>query len=145
MILSYLRCLIKSIAVDVMRKSLPFAMPMADHVGGKDGLEMLIQQGKVEIEHLGFIRGRDIKNTIIMCSEAENMTKEHIQLLISRIGEGSALWLNGDFKQIDDKIFEGNNGLYNVINKLKGNSRFGYVQLQKTERSETAALADLLD
>ena len=46
-------------------KLLPFAMPMADHVGGKDGLELLIGQGKVEIEHLGFIRGRNIENTII--------------------------------------------------------------------------------
>ena len=126
-------------------KLLPFAMPMADHVGGKDGLELLIGQGKVEIEHLGFIRGRNIENTIIMCSEAENMTKEHIQLLLSRIGDNSALWLNGDFRQIDSNIFESNNGLSSIINKLKGNSRFGYVQLQKTERSETAELANLLD
>jgi PhoH-like ATPase len=126
-------------------KLLPFAMPMADHVGGKDGLELLIGQGKVEIEHLGFIRGRNIENTIIMCSEAENMTKEHIQLLLSRIGDNSTLWLNGDFRQIDSNIFESNNGLSSIINKLKGNSRFGYVQLQKTERSETAELANLLD
>ena len=80
-----------------------------------------------------------------MCSEAENMTKEHIQLLLSRIGDNSALWLNGDFRQIDSNIFESNNGLSSIINKLKGNSRFGYVQLQKTERSETAELANLLD
>ena len=126
-------------------KLLPFAMPMADHVGGKDGLELLIGQGKVEIEHLGFIRGRNIENTIIMCSEAENMTKEHIQLLLSRVGDNSALWLNGDFRQIDSNVFESNNGLSNIINKLKGNSKFGYVQLQKTERSETAELANLLD
>lgn len=126
-------------------KLLPFAMVMADHVGGESGLSMLIDSGKVEIQHLGFIRGRDIKNTIIICSESENMTKEHIQLLIGRVGEGSTLWLNGDYRQVDDKIFESNNGLITAIKKLKGNSKFGFVKLLKTERSETSAMADLLD
>ena len=126
-------------------KLLPFAMVMADHLGGIDGLELLITQQKIEIGHLGFMRGRDIKNTIIMCSEAENMTKEHIQLLIGRVGEGSSLWLNGDYRQTDDNVFENNNGLIKSIERLKGNHKFGFVKLKTTERSETAQLADLLD
>ena len=126
-------------------KLLPFAMCLADHVGGVDGLSYMIEKGVVEVVHLGFIRGRDIKNSIILCSEAENLTKEHIQLLIGRVGEGSNLWINGDFKQTDLAIFERNNGLMTAIDKLKGHPRFGYVKLLKTERSETAAMADLLD
>lgn len=122
-----------------------YAMIIADHVGGESGLNMLIAQGKVELQHLGLIRGRDLKNSIIMCSEAENMTKEHIQLLIGRVGEGSMLWLNGDWKQTDKRVFEDNNGLLTVIKKLQGHKRFGYVKFEKTERSETAAMADLLD
>lgn len=126
-------------------KLLPFAMCLADHVGGVDGLSYMIEKGVVEVVHLGFIRGRDIKNSIILCSEAENLTKEHIQLLIGRVGEGSNLWVNGDFKQTDLAIFERNNGLMTAIDRLKGHPRFGYVKLLKTERSETAAMADLLD
>lgn len=126
-------------------KLMPYAMPLADHVGGEDGLELLISQGKVKIVHLGFLRGRDIKNSIIMCSEAENLTKEHVQLLIGRVGEGSSLWLDGDRKQIDQTVFDQNNGLSIAIDRLKGHHRFGYVRLEKTERSETAAMADLLD
>ena len=126
-------------------KLLPYAMPLADHLGGADGLSLMISSGKIEIVHLGFIRGRDIKNAIIYCSEAENMTKEHIQLLLGRVGEGSALWVNGDFKQCDADIFRKNSGLMAVVDKLKGHPRFGYVRLLKTERSETAAMADLLD
>ena len=126
-------------------KILPFAMPLADHLGGVGGLNYMIDQGKIEIVHLGFIRGRDIKNSIIFCSEAENMTKEHIQLLIGRVGEGSSLWINGDFKQCDNEVFEKNSGLMIAVDKLKGHPRFGYVKLLKTERSETAAMADLLD
>ena len=126
-------------------KLLPFAMCLADHVGGVDGLSYMIEKGIVEVVHLGSIRGRDIKNSIILCSEAENLTKEHIQLLIGRVGEGSSLWINGDFKQTDLAIFERNNGLMIAIDRLKGHPRFGYVKLLKTERSETAAMADLLD
>jgi PhoH-like ATPase len=130
---------------DAFDKLLPFAMPLADHVGGREGLERLISSGQIEVEHLGFIRGRDIKHTIIMCSESENMTKEHIQLLLGRVGEGSALWLNGDYKQTDHKVFADNNGLMIAVDRLKGHPKFGFVKLLKTERSETAAMADLLD
>ena len=126
-------------------KLLPFALIIADHVGGVDGLEYLMRQDKVNIEHIGWVRGRDFKNSIIMCSEAENLTKQHVQLLIGRVGEGSNLWLDGDFKQTDSKVFEQNSGLYAAVDKLKGHKLFGYVNLEKTERSETAALADLLD
>lgn len=128
-----------------LEKLLPFVMPLADHVGGIDGVEMLMHQGKLEVQHLGFIRGRDIKNSIIICSEAENLTKQHVQLLIGRVGEGSNLWLDGDFKQTDSKVFEENNGLNIAIDRLKGHHLFGYVHLEKSERSETSALADLLD
>ena len=75
----------------------------------------------------------------------KNLTKEHVQLLIGRVGEGSSLWMNGDFKQTDSALFRNNNGLLSTVQKLSGHDKFGYVQLQKTERSETAAMADLLD
>ena len=126
-------------------KLLPFAMPLADHLGGLEGFKLMVSCGQIEIVHLGFIRGRDFKNSIIICSEAENMTKEHIQLLLGRVGEGSSVWINGDLKQCDAEVFRRNSGLTTAVNKLKGNPKFGYVKLMKTERSETAAMADLLD
>lgn len=128
-----------------LEKLMPYAMPLADHLGGQNGLELQLMQGTIEVEHLAFIRGRDIKNSIIYVSEGENLTKEHVQLLIGRVSEGSALWINGDFRQTDSALFRMNNGLLSVVQKLVGHENFGYVQLQKTERSETAAMADLLD
>lgn len=130
---------------EFFNKMLWTAMPIADKVGGVAALEYLIGQDRIAIEHLGFIRGRDFKNSIIMCSEAENLSKQHVQLLIGRVGEGSNLWLDGDFKQVDSKVFEENSGLGAAVDKLKGHKLFGYVHLEKSERSETAAMADLLD
>ena len=130
---------------DSFDKLLPFVMPLADHAGGIDGIKMLMDRDQLEVVHLGYLRGRDIRNSIILCSEAENLTKQHIQLLIGRVGEGSNLWMDADLKQRDKSIFEKSAGLETMIERLKGNGLFGYVKLLKTERSKTAQLADLLD
>lgn len=53
--------------------------------------------------------------------------------------------MNGDFKQTDSYIFRNNNGLLSTVKKLAGHEKFGYIRFEKTERSETAAMADLLD
>lgn len=129
----------------MLEKVYPFAAILADCLGGEVALERAITDGWVEIQPLGFIRGRSFNRSIIYCSEAENLTKQHIQLLIGRVGEGSTLWINGDLRQIDDVAFERNNGIQKLIDNLTGNERFGTVYLPITERSETARLADLLD
>lgn len=124
-----------------MDKMIVWAAPLADHLGGEEGLNRAVNEGQVEIQHLGFIRGRDIKNSIVLCSEAENLTREHMALLLSRIGEGSALWLDGDVAQTDHKKFDTNSGIRAIIDSLAGDPLFGYVHLTKTERSKTAELA----
>lgn len=134
-----------SLPGDVYDKLLPYAGPLADHLGGMDGVQQFIEAGTIEIQHLGFIRGRDIKNTIIMSTEAENLTKQHVQLLIGRVSEGSNLWIEGDYSQVDRKVFQDNAGMKIATDKLAGEKLFGYVDLPTTERSETARLADKLD
>jgi predicted ribonuclease YlaK len=126
-------------------KMLPYLGPFCDHVGGEAGVHMLIQNNQLEVIPLGFLRGRNIANSIIICSEAENLTKEHIQLLLGRVAEGSALWLDGDVRQRDRVAFEKSKGLETRIDRLKGEELFGYVHLVKSERSPTARLADKLN
>lgn len=130
---------------DADEKVMPYAGPLMDHIGGKEGLERAIMERTVELLPLGYARGRDLDNTIIICSEAENLTTEHVQLLIGRVGKNSTLWFNGDTRQVDDHVFEANSGIERMIKKLSGQKKFGYVYMPITERSETAAMADLLD
>ena len=122
-----------------------FADLVSDFLGGKLGFDMLINSGKLEIVHTGFLRGRDFRNCLIYCTESQNMTPSLVQLILSRISENSMIYFNGDIKQTDANIFKQNNGLFTMIDKLKGNKNFGYVKLEKTERSEVAELASLLD
>ena len=130
---------------DELAKTLPYVMPLADHCGGIEGLKTLIDTGRLEVIPLGFLRGRSIRNSILYSMESENLTKEHIQLIMGRIDEGSQLWMDGDIKQRDRSSFEKSRGLEIMIERLAGNPNFGYVKLEKSERSEVARMADLLD
>lgn len=130
---------------DDFAKMKPFLGPFLDHAGGEDGVTKLLEEDKLWVIPLGHLRGRSLKNCILLCSECENFTKEHIQLLMGRIDEGSQLWLDGDLKQRDKQIFEKSAGIEKLVERLKGNKLFAYVRLVKSERSEVAALADLLD
>lgn len=129
----------------ITEKLLPFAMVVADQVGGKNNLNQMISKDILEVEHFGFVRGRSFKNSIVICSEAENLTKEQMQVLIGRIGHNSELWINGDLRQVDAKDFELNNGLYIAIERLKGHPKFAHVELSETVRSDVSEMADLLD
>lgn len=126
-------------------KMIEWAANVGDHVGGMDGLKMLMQRGSFEIAPLGYLRGRDFKRSIIFCDECENLTTAQVQLLIGRIGENSQLWMAGDWRQTDKKVFEQDSGLNRAIDRLKGKPLFAYVHLEKSERSAASAYADYLD
>lgn len=125
-------------------KLLPFAMPAADILGSEIELFRLIDDEKIELLHLGFARGRNFDNSIILVDECENMTGEHVALLISRVGKNSVIMFLGDSNQVDKPVFEKNSGIERLSARLFGHRLFGSVHLTKTERSETAALASLL-
>ena len=128
---------------DKTDKLIEFAMPLADHVGGVEGLKMLMAENKLEIQHIGSLRGRDIKNSILYVTESQNNTVNHFELMVGRIGQGSQLWLNGDLKQTDNNVYRNKSGI-RALSNLAGEDLVGMVTLDKTERSDTAELAEKL-
>jgi PhoH-like ATPase len=119
--------------------------PFLDKVGGQEGVNMLIHSGQLEVVPLIFIRGRSFSNSIIYVTEGQNMTTEITKLILGRVGEGSELWINADNRQTDKKVFERDNGVRKLVDKLTGHPLFGYVYMPLTERSDVANLANLLD
>lgn len=119
--------------------------PFYDKVGGKDGVEYLIDDGQLEMVPLLFIRGRSFENCLVYVCEAQNITGEIAKLIISRIGEGSELWLTSDTHQTDARVYDKDNGITKMIDRLSGNKLFSYVYLPRTERGAVANLASLLD
>lgn len=119
----------------------PFIEPLIDKLGGEEGYYQF--EDNINVQHLGFLRGREFKNSIIYVTEGQTITREHAKLLLGRVGEGSQLWVNGDMKQTDDRKFEHDNGI-NALMDLEGNELYGHVELDKVERSEAANLASKL-
>jgi PhoH-like ATPase len=128
---------------DLQEKMNDWLGMVADCVGGQDGLQLLLDKGKIEIQNFSALRGRSFVRSCVFGSESQNFTKKHMELLVSRIGEGSELWLNGDFEQTDHAKYKRDSGIKNLL-KLKGHKLFGMVTLDKPERSDTASLARLL-
>lgn len=127
---------------DVRDKLSIFARCMADHVGGEEELDRLMDDGIIETVPLSHIRGRSIKNSIVLCDECENMDDKLTTLLMSRIEESSELIFCGDVAQIDKKLFDEHNGIRSMLEHLAGDPLFGTVKMIKSERSKIASLCD---
>lgn len=126
-----------------IEKMAPWLRQIEDHIGPQ-AFEEMINNGQIEPAHLSSIRGRDLKNCIILVDEAENLLTSNIQLLLGRVAANTEIIFCADVKQCD-YADEKMSGIPKLIERLKGNRLFGMIKLVKTERSEVAALADLLD
>lgn len=126
-----------------LEKQMPWLRQIEDHIGPQN-FEEMINCGQIEPAHLSTLRGRDLKNCIILVDEAENLLTTNIQLLLGRVAEGSEIIFCADVKQCDYND-EKMSGIPTMIECLQDNRLFGMVKLLKTERSEVAALADLMD
>jgi phosphate starvation-inducible PhoH-like protein len=67
-------------------------------------VENLIQEGKIEIAPVGFLRGDNFyPGSLVIIEEAQNLTKSQTKLILTRLCEGSRLVFCGDSDQIDLK------------------------------------------
>ncbi|MBI4376000.1 MAG: PhoH family protein [Elusimicrobia bacterium] len=109
-------------------------------------IQMLIEEGTIEIEAVTYLRGRSLPNLFIVIDDAQNLTPHEVKTIISRAGQGAKIVLTGDPYQIDNYYLDAaSNGLTNLVERFKGQSLFGHVTFTKSERSPLAALAsDLL-
>ena len=105
-------------------------------------LDMHVDEGRIEVEAMTYIRGRSISNSFIIIDEVQNMNRHEIKTVLTRVGEGTKIVLTGDVEQIDNIYIDAtSNGLTYVVEKLKEQSITGHVTLVKGERSNVATLA----
>lgn len=109
-------------------------------------IQMLVEEGTLEIEAVTYLRGRSLPNLCIIIDDAQNLTPHEVKTIISRAGKGAKIILTGDPYQIDNYYLDASsNGLTNLVERFKGQPIFGHVTFTKSERSPLAALAnDLL-
>lgn len=109
---------------------------------GEDTKNWILESGKIEVEAVTYIRGRSLANAFIIIDEAQNLTPHEVKTVVSRAGHGTKIILTGDPTQIDNPYLDkDSNALTYIVGKLKNHPIYGHVLLEKTERSELAALA----
>jgi PhoH-like ATPase len=102
----------------------------------------MVDNEKLHIAPLAYIRGRSLSNIIFIVDEAQNLTPHEIKTIITRAGEKTKIIFTGDIFQIDTPYLDTqSNGLSYLIDRVKGSSLYAHITLEKGERSELANLA----
>lgn len=115
---------------DMKDKVDPYMQPLYDALGdflpGKQTAK-LIEEKRIEIAPLAFMRGRTLSNAFVVLDEAQNATTMQMKMFLTRLGEGSRMVITGDRTQIDlpRGVYSGLREAEDLIGGVKGVS-FSY-------------------
>jgi len=141
---------------DIKSKLNPYMEPLWDNLkfiqnqfreSDKDykRLNDMVNNEKLVITPLAYIRGRSLSNICFIVDEAQNLTPHEVKTIISRAGENTKIIFTGDVNQIDTPYLDSqSNGLSYLIDRIQGHSIYAHITLEKGERSELANLANEL-
>ena len=108
-------------------------------------IQEMQNEGQIVVTPLAFIRGRSLSDVIFIVDEAQNLTPHEVKTIITRAGQNTKIIFTGDVNQIDTPYLDDqSNGMSYIIDRLKGQSLFAHITLEKGERSELANLANEL-
>ena len=137
---------------DVKSKIDPYMAPIWDNlrfikdqqidIKDQNRIDEMVENEKISIAPLAFIRGRTLTRIFFIVDEAQNLTPHEVKTIISRAGENTKIVFTGDIYQIDTPYLDSeSNGLSYLIDKAKNHHLSAHISLQKGERSELANLA----
>ncbi|MBN1541237.1 PhoH family protein [candidate division KSB1 bacterium] len=141
---------------DIESKLDPYMQPLYDNLGVIRNryseseqrfkkIQDMLENGKLEIAPLAYIRGRSLERIFFIVDEAQNLTPHEVKTIITRAGEGTKVIFTGDPYQIDTPYLDSrSNGLSYLIARMRGQPLYAHVTLEKGERSELAELASNL-
>ena len=116
---------------DLEQKINPYLRPLYDAMGmilSRDTVRRLVESEVIEVAPLAYMRGRTLNNSVIILDEAQNTTCEQMKMFLTRMGEGSKVFITGDITQIDlPKRVP--SGLIHATNLLSGINEIGMIRL----------------
>lgn len=86
-------------------------------IGDKQRM-FLVEHGLIEIMNVGFMRGDNLDNCIVIVDEAQNFDKSEMLTLLTRISENAKMIINGDLRQVDFTKNIEDSGLHHSMKKL---------------------------
>jgi PhoH-like ATPase len=142
---------------DIQSKLDPYMQPLYDNLNvikdqfaendtKRKRISECLENKKLVITPLSYIRGRSLVKIFFIVDEAQNLTPHEVKTIITRAGDDTKMVFTGDIFQIDHPYLDSySNGLSTLIDKMRGQRLYAHINLEKGERSELAEVAsDLL-
>ena len=120
---------------DMKDKVDPYLRPIYDALYEMIPFELVekkIQEGIIEIAPVAFMRGRTFKNSFVIIDEAQNTSSIQMKMILTRLGYGSKMIINGDLTQIDIKYIN-DSGLNTAKSKLSNLKTLKFINLSKKD------------
>lgn len=121
---------------NIIKKMDPWTKPIFDiflEYYSKTELDLFLNNGKIEICPLVFMRGRTFKNSFIIADEMQNSSPNQMKMLVTRLGINSRMIITGDLNQTD--IIK-ENGLHDFINKVETYNNTELIKIIRFENSD---------
>ncbi len=132
---------------DMKDKVDPYLRPIYDALYEMIPFELVekkIQEGIIEIAPVAFMRGRTFKNSFVIIDEAQNTSSIQMKMILTRLGYGSKLIINGDLTQIDIKYIN-DSGLSTAKKKLASLKTIKFVNLNKRDVVRHKIVSEIID
>ena len=120
---------------DLAAKVDPYLRPLFDALYDMleaERVEAAFERGQIEVAPLAFMRGRTLNDSFIILDEAQNTTREQMQMFLTRLGYGSRMVVTGDITQIDLPPAQ-RSGLVAVPEVLEGVEDIAFVRLDRRD------------
>jgi len=117
-------------------KMAPFTAPVYENMyrlSGKEKIEKMVVEGQIEIIPVGFLRGFNFSNCIVIIDEAQNCSENQLELILGRLCIGSKIIICGDSAQIDLRNKK-DSGFDFVCKHMKDIPGFSIITLQTNHR-----------
>ena len=131
----------------LQEKMAPWTRPIMDvfeEYYSPDQIDFMLNDNKIEVAPLAYMRGRTFKNSYIIADEMQNATDNQMKMLLTRIGDNSKLIVTGDLAQ-HERGYE-SNGLKCFTERLTklGSNRIKVVQFENTDIERHPVVTEVL-
>lgn len=120
---------------DMKDKVDPYLRPLYDALNdmmAPEQVQKRLEQGQIEVAPIAFMRGRTLSNSFVIMDEAQNTTPVQMKMVLTRLGEGSRMAINGDLSQIDLPRGQ-KSGLLDAVQILGGVKGIGIVTMTQED------------
>ena len=120
---------------DFYEKVDPYLQPLYDALGDmmpREQMAEYLEQDRVEVVPLAYMRGRTLKDSFVILDEAQNVTTSQMKMFLTRLGPKSQAIVTGDITQTD-LTHRSESGLVQVQHILRDINGIDFVYLERED------------